>query len=533
MFFSFQKRRAAAPRIAKSRVRTSRRLLVEGLEERRVMAAGELIGPVHDFVDVDVNGNGDIDDEESHSSRYTTAEDVKFNFQFGTIDGHDDAQVKWYVFSDNACDFSNDVCGPVIPGNNQADLPMDVNGVVTGDDATDIRDTKILEQASVTVPTVAFDPGIASTAKTVSFTTSANTLYNSAHALPNFSGQFLAVVRVSVPGTSTDAEQYEWFRQAFSIDPDVGSLAVDSIDGPEIAIIGQPLEFTSGVSGTETAPEDLVHTWTVTNQQTSVVVSQGTSASLNYTPTTPGTYSISYSVNDGTIDASTAPVLLSVTPSSFVAGQLALGTAPGGSSVIVGKSGSATTVNVGGVTTNYTGVQGITIYGQAGNDVVIIGSNVTTPVTVFGGAGNDVITGGSGADILVGGAGTDAILGGSGRDLIIGGDGTDILIGSADDDIIIGGYTHHSAAQLAAILATWNGTGSFAARVNNLRASSLNQSTVFDDDDMDLLSGNAGSDWFFANLVSDNQANDRKDLILDRTANEFAQYLELINEVNP
>jgi hypothetical protein len=518
MFFSFQKRRAAAPRLAKSRVRTSRRLLVEGLEERRVMAAD------FDFLAIATFTQDD--------KVFTTAEDVVIPLDLATTTAESELNVTWYLFSDDALlRNETDEFFIATPGNFSADL----NPNVVGDDIGAIIDSPLLphdpqllpvpSQADPFPDTPKYVVGNAATVQTATFRMSASAINSLRPDDPNSDLPFLAVARISTPDG-----RYQWIAQPFEIDPDVGSLAVDPIDGPAGAIIGQPLEFTSGVSGTETAPDDLVHTWMVTNQQTSVVVGTGSDASLNFTPTTPGTYVVSYSVNDGTIDASADPVLLSVTASSFAAGQLAFGTATGGSNVVVNQSGSSTAVTMAGVTTNYTGVQGITIYGQAGNDIVIIGSNVTAPVTIFGGAGNDILTGGSGADILVGGAGTDALVGGGGRDLIIGGDGADILIGSADDDIIIGGYTNRSADQLAVILATWTGSGNFASRVSNLRASSLNQSTVFDDDDIDLLSGNAGSDWFFANLMSDNQSGDRRDLILDRTAAEFARYQELANE---
>jgi hypothetical protein len=52
---------------------------------------------------------------------------------------------------------------------------------------------------------------------------------------------------------------------------------------------------------------------------------------------------------------------------------------------------------------------------------------------------------------------------------------------------------------------------------------------VLDDDEKDMLTGSAGQDWFFANLVLDNgdDAN-QKDKITDLSASEFALDLDFI-----
>jgi Ca2+-binding RTX toxin-like protein len=146
-----------------------------------------------------------------------------------------------------------------------------------------------------------------------------------------------------------------------------------------------------------------------------------------------------------------------------------------------------------------------------------------------GGAGNDILTGdaadnvllgGDGNDILRGGAGNDTLRGGSGRDLMIGGIGADVLLGNADEDILIAGTTAYDAneAALAALLAAWNDTATYptyAARVAAVTSGAgtgglywLNgdegaSQTVFNDADVDTLSGNGGRDWFFANRVAD------------------------------
>jgi Ca2+-binding RTX toxin-like protein len=146
-----------------------------------------------------------------------------------------------------------------------------------------------------------------------------------------------------------------------------------------------------------------------------------------------------------------------------------------------------------------------TLWGEAGND------------RLSGGAGNDVVFGGSGADQLEGDAGNDVLLGGEGNDIALGGPGSDLLIGGlgadwlqggADDDILIGGTTSHddNAAALVAILTEWSSKRSYTVRVANIRSGArtggfaLNSGTVHDDGAADVLTGNAGQDWFFAGL---------------------------------
>lgn len=75
----------------------------------------------------------------------------------------------------------------------------------------------------------------------------------------------------------------------------------------------------------------------------------------------------------------------------------------------------------------------------AGNDVLLVDSNVKASVTAHGGSGNDVLIGGSGNDKLYGGSGSDVIAGRGGDDCINGGTGNDYLIGGSGNDRIRGG----------------------------------------------------------------------------------------------
>jgi Ca2+-binding RTX toxin-like protein len=154
-----------------------------------------------------------------------------------------------------------------------------------------------------------------------------------------------------------------------------------------------------------------------------------------------------------------------------------------------------------------------TLLGGAGADTVHGGRGDDH---ADGGEGNDKLNGGAGQDLLIGGAGDDTLSGGAGRDLLIGGLGADRLFGDAAGDLLIAGTTAFDGnpAALAAILAEWTEARVNADRMANLKGTgsgprangnyflqaSDSGATVFDDVAVDVLTGAAGIDWYFANL---------------------------------
>jgi Ca2+-binding RTX toxin-like protein len=75
----------------------------------------------------------------------------------------------------------------------------------------------------------------------------------------------------------------------------------------------------------------------------------------------------------------------------------------------------------------------------AGNDTLVVDSNVKVGIHADGGSGNDVMIGGGGNDLLQGGSGNDFIAGRGGNDFIDGGRGNDILLGGDGNDFVFGG----------------------------------------------------------------------------------------------
>jgi len=80
----------------------------------------------------------------------------------------------------------------------------------------------------------------------------------------------------------------------------------------------------------------------------------------------------------------------------------------------------------------------IQVYGQAGNDTIVLDeSNGALPAAnLFGGKGDDTLQGGSGGDMLFGQAGNDTLLGKGGADFLFGGDARDTINGGSEDDYI-------------------------------------------------------------------------------------------------
>lgn len=85
-------------------------------------------------------------------------------------------------------------------------------------------------------------------------------------------------------------------------------------------------------------------------------------------------------------------------------------------------------------------IAGFEVNAGGGNDQVVVGTNISIPVTMRGGAGRDFLTGGAGPDKLIGGEGNDRLVGGRGDDFLLGGEGNDVLIGGPGNDVMRGGF---------------------------------------------------------------------------------------------
>ena len=275
-----------------------------------------------------------------------------------------------------------------------------------------------------------------------------------------------------------------------------------------------------------------------------------------------GTYTITFTATDKDGGTTVATTTFTITTTAVVAddvngGQMLI--VSGGRSSGAGGSNSnvidlrpaagGVRVNVDGAITDIAASIGrVVVYGNGGDDTITVSGSISLPVEFYGGDGDDSLRAGGRDDILSGGPGADLLVGGNGRDIVIGGLGVDRIVGNSDDDILIGGTLAGEELwpdfgvdrfSLSLIRSEWTSSHTYAQRVANLRDGSgtpgqaLNDGaylvadvTVLDDDAADVLTGDSGSDWFFANVDGS-----PPDVITDLTSKEFVDDLDFINAV--
>jgi hypothetical protein len=209
-------------------------------------------------------------------------------------------------------------------------------------------------------------------------------------------------------------------------------------------------------------------------------------------------------------------------------------------SVSVYKSSTSTLqviYSLGGVamptqTFSLSAVHEIQMYLDSGDDYGFVSQNLTIPAVMFGGAGADTLIGGNGHDRLLGGDGCDILIGRHGYDILIGGDGVDMIVGDSGSDVLVGGYTSYddNLNALDVIWDEWTSSDSYATRVakvtgaqGSLAYTLRADETVFDDGDLDVMSGGGDKDLFFASL----ECGWSDDLILDLQRQEFVEEIEV------
>ncbi|APZ90894.1 cadherin-like domain-containing protein [Fuerstiella marisgermanici] len=184
----------------------------------------------------------------------------------------------------------------------------------------------------------------------------------------------------------------------------------------------------------------------------------------------------------------------------------------GGRDAIRAGNGNNTIDSGGGSDIVITGNGNDDVRLGAGDDVALLGS------------GNDTARGGSGNDAIIGGDGDDDLRGQSGRDVLIGGRGADDLRAGTGDDLLISGRTSYDddLAAIDAIMQAWTSDNSYAARVSALQSGATSGgialtpgSSVFSDEDNEVLRGQGGQNWYFAGQSSDSVPNNDEDEFVD------------------
>ncbi len=309
----------------------------------------------------------------------------------------------------------------------------------------------------------------------------------------------------------------------------VNNLApqVNPIMGPNSGVRGQPLTFAGSYSDVGPLDQHEV-SWDFGDGSVLSFVSTATVGALapSHVFTSSGAYLVRLTVRDDDGGVTTvsktvtiAAVALQPDPCDPTKTALVAGGTTGSDLMLFDRVGrDRVQVFLNGVSHGVFGPTGrLLAYGQGGADVIEVAGSIDLPAWLYGDDGTDFLKGGGGDDILWGGGGLDVLLGGTGRDLLIGGAGADRLVGGSGPDLLVAGTTLFDAnhAALCAIMAEWSSERSFEARAANLGGTGsgprLNgnyflttdgpNQTVFDDAAVDVLTGAADRDLFFATLA--------------------------------
>ncbi|MBI4327399.1 MAG: cadherin-like domain-containing protein [Chloroflexi bacterium] len=195
-------------------------------------------------------------------------------------------------------------------------------------------------------------------------------------------------------------------------------------------------------------------TWKIVDGAGNVVAS-GTGATVEFTPTELGTYSVTFTVSDDDGGSDVAAQTLEVQrwtlepcPSDPTKKVLRISGSDYRNTINVWRTSGRDRYVVmihehhAGYRETFT-VDGplcrIIADGRDGDDVIDISGNVTVPTELHGGAGNDWLHGGAGYDQIFGEEGNDKLFGRQGNDLLDGGSGNDWLLGDGGDDTLYGG----------------------------------------------------------------------------------------------
>jgi Ca2+-binding RTX toxin-like protein len=358
---------------------------------------------------------------------------------------------------------------------------------------------------------------------------------------------------------------------------DVNAPPTADAGGPYTVVRGGTIRLdASGSSDPDQPANTLTYIWDLDDDgafgETGNDAARGDELGINPTFSAAGldltgTHTVHLRVIDGggldaEDDAVVTVLIAAILPDPLGGEALYIGGTSANDSIVVstvGNQGSVTVTINGSSLGSFDFVTSpfgrIVVHAQAGNDDVKVAGSIAHSAWLHGDAGDDRLKGGAGHDVLLGGAGADLLVGDGGRDLLIGGTGADRMVGNADDDILIAGFTAFDALDmvLCAIMDEWTSSRSYADRVKNLQGDETGReaafadrangeyylavdgsngriTTVHDDGEADVLTGSAGQDWFFANLVIDEDDDaTRKDKITDLSAAEFADDLDFIN----
>jgi len=276
---------------------------------------------------------------------------------------------------------------------------------------------------------------------------------------------------------------------------DVTTPPVASVEGPSVAVPGQPLRFLLPVADGSPADAAAPFVYTIDwNGDGSDVetVTDAAGTTIEHTYTTTGSPTIGVTATDQ--DGDTGPAAnwtVQVNSVAIIDGDLYAGGTLGADRIeIRTDSGNRTSVRVNGQSFGpyHLDADAVAyVFGQDGNDRLDAG-RLDRPAFIDGGAGNDWIRGTRHDDVIHGGDGHDFIRGGNGSDALFGGDGFDRLFGEDGDDWLDGGDGYDFL---------------FGGRGNDVLLGGAGNDWMFGGGGDDELDGGAGFDWLFGGVGRD------------------------------
>src|SRR5262249_33646686 len=210
----------------------------------------------------------------------------------------------------------------------------------------------------------------------------------------------------------------------------------NAITGPRSGVRGQSLDFAASFDDAGTLDtHSAVWNWgdgTTTIGQISESGGTGTT-SASHVFTASGVYTVTLTVtdNDGgatVVSKQLEMVVAQLQPDTADPTKTALvvgGTTDGDVILLTRVSQTSILVTIDGVSQGvFAPTDRILVYGQAGDDVVLLDGSIRNDAWIHGGAGGDLLLGGAGNNIPLGGTGGDILLGTSGPHLLGGGLGS-------------------------------------------------------------------------------------------------------------
>jgi PKD repeat protein len=288
-----------------------------------------------------------------------------------------------------------------------------------------------------------------------------------------------------------------------------------AVNGPTAGVRQQSLSFTGSFTDPDANdPHDV--SWNFGDGNVIAFHSSADAGALapSHAFVANGTYNVVMTVRDSHGATSSSQLSVTISTTLMQGGTLYIGGTTGNDKVSFTKATGGVNANIQGSNAFYPVTGKVIVFGGAGDDSLQSNADVAVSFEIYGGAGKDTIKCGLGNDLMVGGDGNDQLTGNDGRDILIGGTGADAVTSNNGDDILIAGETSfdNDPVSLRAILAEWSSGRSYTERVNNIRNGTGSPTrangnvflqadvTVFDDAAVDTLTGNTGTDWFFANI---------------------------------